>query len=100
MRTGSRFDRRSLSSLRAASRSTLAARAARAERETARKEDSARRAKREPVRIEPAAAPIVKSDRAKRETQIPLFTGAASEGELPPLSLLEEAQPQSGKGYS
>ncbi|HEY8228885.1 MAG TPA: DNA translocase FtsK 4TM domain-containing protein, partial [Rhodanobacteraceae bacterium] len=79
---------------------TLAARAARAERETARREDSARRARREPVRIEPAAAPIVKSERAKRETQIPLFTGAASEGELPPLSLLEEAQPQSGKGYS
>jgi len=79
---------------------TLAARAARIEREAARKEDSARRAKREPVRIEPAPAPIVKSERAKRETQIPLFTGAASEGELPPLSLLEEPQPQSGKGYS
>ncbi|MBN8737337.1 MAG: DNA translocase FtsK 4TM domain-containing protein [Xanthomonadales bacterium] len=79
---------------------TLAARAARVERETARKEDVERRAKREPVRIEPAPVPIVKSERAKRETQIPLFTGAASEGELPPLSLLEEAQPQSGKGYS
>src|SRR6185437_13565916 len=36
---------------------TLAARAARVERETARKEDAARRAKREPVRIEPAPAP-------------------------------------------
>ncbi|MGN6788349.1 MAG: DNA translocase FtsK [Rhodanobacteraceae bacterium] len=79
---------------------TLAARAARVERETARKEDSERRARREPVRIEPAPAPIVKSERAKRETQIPLFTGAASEGELPPLSLLQEPQPQSGKGYS
>ncbi|HET7223781.1 MAG TPA: DNA translocase FtsK 4TM domain-containing protein, partial [Rhodanobacteraceae bacterium] len=79
---------------------TLAARAARIERETARKEDTERRARREPVRIEPAPAPIVKSERAKRETQIPLFTGAASEGELPPLSLLEEPQPQSGKGYS
>src|SRR5690242_13578158 len=79
---------------------TLAARAARVERETARKQDSERRAKREPVRIEPAPAPIVKSERAKRETQIPLFTGAASEGEVPPLSLLQEPQPQSGKGYS
>ncbi|HEX5352826.1 MAG TPA: DNA translocase FtsK 4TM domain-containing protein [Rhodanobacteraceae bacterium] len=79
---------------------TLAARAARVERETARKEDTERRARREPMRIEPAAAPILKSERAKRETQIPLFTGAASEGELPPLSLLEEPQLQSGKGYS
>jgi S-DNA-T family DNA segregation ATPase FtsK/SpoIIIE len=79
---------------------TLAARAARVEREAARKEESERRAKREPVRIEPAPAPIVKSERAKRETQIPLFTGAASEGEVPPLSLLQEPQPQSGKGYS
>ncbi len=79
---------------------TLAARAARVERETARKQDSARQAKREPMRIEPAPAPIVKSERAKRENQIPLFIGAASEGELPPLSLLEEPKPQTGKGYS
>ena len=79
---------------------TLPARAARVERETARKQDSERRAKREPVRIEAAPAPIVKSERAKRETQIPLFTGAAAEGEVPPLSLLQEPQPQAGKGYS
>jgi S-DNA-T family DNA segregation ATPase FtsK/SpoIIIE len=38
--------------------------------------------------------------RVERETQIPLFTGAASEGEVPPLSLLQEPQPQAGKGYS
>ncbi|MGH8154178.1 MAG: DNA translocase FtsK [Rhodanobacteraceae bacterium] len=79
---------------------TLAARSARSERETARKQDKALRAAREPVRIEPASAPIVKSERAKRENQIPLFTGAASEGELPPLSLLEEPPAQQGKGYS
>jgi DNA segregation ATPase FtsK/SpoIIIE, S-DNA-T family len=79
---------------------TLAARAARVEREVARKQETARLAKREPVRIEPLPAPIVKSERAKRETQIPLFTGAASEGELPPLSLLEEAPEQQGSGYS
>jgi len=79
---------------------TLAARAARVEREAVRKEETARLAKREPVRIEPAPAPIVKSERAKRENQIPLFTGAASEGELPPLSLLEEPPAQQGKGYS
>jgi S-DNA-T family DNA segregation ATPase FtsK/SpoIIIE len=79
---------------------TLAARAARIEREAARKQDSVARAKREPVRIEPASAPIVKSERAKRETQIPLFTGAATEGELPPLSLLQEPPEQQGKGYS
>ena len=79
---------------------TLAARAARIERETARKQDSVARAKREPVRIEPVPAPIVKSERAKRETQIPLFTGAATEGELPPLSLLQEPPERQGKGYS
>jgi S-DNA-T family DNA segregation ATPase FtsK/SpoIIIE len=45
---------------------TLAARAARVERETARKQESERRAKREPVRIEPAPAPIVMSVGAMR----------------------------------
>ncbi|TAN07862.1 MAG: DNA translocase FtsK [Rhodanobacteraceae bacterium] len=79
---------------------TLAARAARVEREAARKQDSLARARRDPVRIEPAPAPIVKSERAKRENQIPLFTGAATEGELPPLSLLQEPPEQRGKGYS
>ena len=77
----------------------LAARAARNEREEVRKIEFAKQARREPIKIEPTPAPIVKSERSKRETQIPMFAGAASEGELPPLSLLDQAPPQ-GKGYS
>ncbi|MEP6634505.1 MAG: DNA translocase FtsK 4TM domain-containing protein, partial [Luteimonas sp.] len=50
------------------------ARAMREEREEVRKVDSELRAKRAPVRIEPPAPALVeKSDRAKREQQIPLF---------------------------
>ena len=77
----------------------LAARAARSERETVRKVETARQARREPIKIEPVIAPIVKSERSRRENQIPMFAGAAADGELPPLSLLDEAPPQ-GKGYS
>jgi len=75
------------------------ARAARVEREEVRKEDTVRRAKREPVHIEPPPKPIIeKSDRAKREQQIPLFHGD-TEGGLPPLSLLDDPKPQP-KSYS
>nr|WP_206064243.1 DNA translocase FtsK [Oleiagrimonas sp. C23AA] len=74
-------------------------RAARAERTVVKRTDAAKQAKREPIRIEQLPVKVEKSDRATRETQIPLFTGAASEGELPPLSLLDEAPPQ-GPGYS
>ena len=77
----------------------LAARQARTEREVVKKADAVRQAKREPVRIEAPPAPVVKSERARLETQIPLFVGAATPGELPPLSLLDEAPPQ-GPGYS
>jgi S-DNA-T family DNA segregation ATPase FtsK/SpoIIIE len=77
----------------------FAARAARAEREVVKKTDAIKQAKREPIRIEQLAPKVEKSDRASRETQIPLFTGAATEGELPPLSLLDEPPPQ-GPGYS
>ena len=46
----------------------------REEREEVRKEDAVKRARREPVHIEPPPAPVIeKSDRAKREQQIPLF---------------------------
>ncbi|MCX7555250.1 DNA translocase FtsK 4TM domain-containing protein [Xanthomonadaceae bacterium JHOS43] len=76
------------------------ARAARAGREETRREEKIRRAKREPVRIEPPPRPVEKSDRAHRETQIPLFAGApSSDGGLPPLSLLDDPKPQP-KGYS
>ena len=50
------------------------AREMRVEREETRRVDSELRAKRAPVKIEPPAPPAVeKSDRAKREQQIPLF---------------------------
>ena len=77
----------------------LAARQARAERDVVKKTEAIKQAKREPVRIETPPAPVVKSERAKLETQIPLFTGASAPGELPPLSLLDEA-PEQGPGYS
>jgi S-DNA-T family DNA segregation ATPase FtsK/SpoIIIE len=76
-----------------------AARGVRAEREVVRRKESARQARREPVRIEPVVAPIERSERAQRETQIPLFAGASHEGELPPLSLLDEPR-QQARGYS
>ncbi|GAB1407471.1 DNA translocase FtsK [Thermomonas brevis] len=70
----------------------------REEREEARKVDSELRAKRAPVKIEPPAAPVVeKSERAKRETQIPLFQGGDGSG-VPPLALLDDPKPQP-KGY-
>jgi S-DNA-T family DNA segregation ATPase FtsK/SpoIIIE len=77
----------------------LAARSARAEREVVKKADAVQQARREPVRIETPAPMVVKSERASRENQIPLFTGAAMDGEVPPLSLLDEAPPQPA-GYS
>jgi len=75
-------------------------RVAKAEREETRREDQLRRARREKVRIEPPPLPVEKSERARRETQIPLFAGAPShEGGLPPLSLLDDPRPQP-QGYS
>ena len=77
------------------------ARAAKAEREEVRREDTVKRAKREPVKIEPKLPPPEKSERAQREQQIPLFAVSATPGDglLPPLSLLDEPKPQP-KGYS
>jgi S-DNA-T family DNA segregation ATPase FtsK/SpoIIIE len=77
----------------------LAARQARTERDVVKKADAVKQARREPVRIEAPPAPVLKSERARLETQIPLFVGAATPGELPPLSLLDEA-PEQGPGYS
>ncbi len=77
----------------------LAARQARTERDVIKKADAVKQARREPVRIEAAPAPVTKSERAKLETQIPLFVGAATPGELPPLALLDEA-PEQGPGYT
>jgi S-DNA-T family DNA segregation ATPase FtsK/SpoIIIE len=76
-------------------------RAMREEREVVRKTDAVARARREPVKIEPPAPAVVeKSERAKREQQIPLFHGTGGdESGLPPLSLLDDPKPQT-KGYS
>ena len=74
-------------------------RAMREEREEVRKVDTELRAKRAPVRIEPPApAAVEKSDRAKREQQIPLFHVGDGTG-IPPLALLDDPKPQP-KGYS
>ncbi|HZY32828.1 MAG TPA: DNA translocase FtsK 4TM domain-containing protein [Rhodanobacter sp.] len=77
----------------------IKAQQARAAREVVKKTDAVKQARREPVRIEPAPEPVARSERARRETQIPLFTGASQPGELPPLSLLDVA-PAQGPGYS
>ena len=76
------------------------ARQHREERQEVRKVDTELRAKREKVKIEPPATPVVeKSDRAKREQQIPLFHGTGSDASgLPPLSMLDDPKPQP-KGY-
>jgi DNA segregation ATPase FtsK/SpoIIIE, S-DNA-T family len=69
------------------------------EREEVRKMDTEKRAKREPVKIEPPAKVVIeKSERAQREQQIPLFN-AGGDSSLPPLSLLDDPKPQP-KGYS
>ncbi|MCD9030393.1 DNA translocase FtsK 4TM domain-containing protein [Luteimonas sp. Y-2-2-4F] len=77
------------------------ARELRGEREEVRRTETEKRARRTPVRIEPPAAPPVveRSERAKREQQIPLFKGTGGdESGLPPLSLLDDPKPQP-KGY-
>jgi len=76
-----------------------AARVARVEREQVRKADRLSRAEREPVRIERPAEPPARAERPRREVQMPLFPGAGGEGDLPPLSLLDEPKPQP-PGYS
>ncbi len=77
------------------------ARVHREERTEARKVDTELRARRAPVKIEvPPTPPVVeKSERAKREQQIPMFHGVNANGsDLPPLSLLDDPKPQP-KGY-
>ncbi len=76
-----------------------AARTQREQRAEVRKVETAKRVRREPVHIEPPPAPVVeKSERARREQQIPLFN-ADPVGGIPPLSLLDDPKPQP-KGYS
>ncbi|GHH46505.1 MULTISPECIES: DNA translocase FtsK [Gammaproteobacteria] len=75
-------------------------RAMREEREEVRKVEAVKQAKREPVKIELPSTPVVeKSERAKRDTQIPMFQGVNKDGsDLPPLALLDDPKPQP-KGY-
>ena len=74
------------------------ARAARGARRGAQGRQRDARQAREPVKIEPPAAPAVeKSERAKREQQIPLFHVGDGTG-IPPLALLDDPKPQP-KGY-
>ncbi|MGQ0802005.1 MAG: DNA translocase FtsK [Pseudomarimonas sp.] len=75
------------------------ARVVRAEREEGRREETVKRAKREPVRIEPQLPPPERSERAQREQQIPLFQSVSTSSALPPLSLLDDPKSQP-KGYS
>ena len=76
----------------------MEAREMRVEREESRKVETELRARRAPVRIEPPApAAVEKSDRAKREQQIPLFHVGDGSG-IPPLALLDDPKPQT-KGY-
>ena len=71
----------------------------REEREEVRRFDSELRARRAPVRIEPPApAQVEKSERARREQQIPLFHVGDGSG-IPPLALLDDPKPQL-QGYS
>ena len=53
---------------------------------------------RTPPKIEPTIPTLVQSDRAERERQVPLFD-PPSEGELPPLSILDDP-PEQVSGYS
>lgn len=76
-----------------------AARVARSEREQVRKAERKARAEREPIVIaERQVEKPVKIER-RREVQMPLFPGSGGEGDLPPLSLLDEPRPQP-VGYS
>ncbi len=65
----------------------------RLEREVAAKAARATAARRVPPRIEPVIKPVEAGMRVEKERQVPLFEQPA-EGALPPLSLLDAAEPQ------
>ena len=69
-----------------------------AHRQDVAEKEKKRTAGRTPPKIEPVIAPLEPSVRAEKERQVPLFE-PPSEGELPPLSLLDDPPPQSS-GYS
>ncbi len=78
-------------------RESLVGRRARRDREKTTQQETRKRKKRTPTRIEPVVKKIEPSDRVEREKQVPLFQ---PEGEaLPPLALLNGPPPAKG-GYS
>ena len=76
----------------------LAGRRARMEREEVVKVEQKRTETRLPPRIEPVLKSVQTSERVEKERQVHLFE-PAPQTELPPLSLLDKAQP-SKEGYS
>jgi S-DNA-T family DNA segregation ATPase FtsK/SpoIIIE len=73
-------------------REEKAARQLRQQRSEAVKEEQELKKTRTPPRIEPVIRQIEVSERVEKERQVPLFTAPAN-GELPPLSLLDPAEP-------
>ncbi|MCL4316535.1 MAG: DNA translocase FtsK 4TM domain-containing protein [Gammaproteobacteria bacterium] len=65
----------------------------RLEREVAAKAEKQKAARRAPPRIEPVIKPVETGVRVEKERQVSLFEQPA-EGALPPLSLLDAAEPQ------
>ncbi len=65
----------------------------RLEREVAAKAEKQKAARRAPPRIEPVIKPVEAGVRVEQERQVPLFEQPA-ESALPPLSLLDAAEPQ------
>lgn len=76
----------------------MTARQMKRERTEVVEKEKKRTEKREPVRIEPKISKVKISERVEKEKQMPLLDPEPN-SELPPLSLLDPAQP-SGKGYS
>jgi len=76
---------------------SLAGRRARRDREKSTRDETRKRSKRTPTRIEPVVRKIEVSERGERERQVPLFQPEG--GALPPLALLNGPPPAKG-GYT
>lgn len=62
-------------------------------------EQTQKKAKRKPLRIEPVVQQVEQSDRAFKEKQIPLFKSSGREGVMPSLGILDDP-PAKKRGYS
>ncbi len=80
-------------------RASAAARQVQEERQQAVRQERRKIEKKIPPRIEPVLTPPEPGLRAEKERQAPLFPAAATPGELPPLSLLDDP-PEQSAGYS